>query len=53
MNKVTKVDGSDFEQSDEGIMIYGNEGTLRAEQPMYFEFMFALDLVKARRSTAS
>ncbi len=44
--KVTKEGGSDFVQASERIATFDNDGTLWAEQPMYFQFLFALDRVK-------
>ena len=45
--KVTKVDGQGFVQPAERIAVFDNDGTLWAEQPMYFQFLFMLDRVKA------
>lgn len=45
--KVTKEGSSDFVPPDERIATFDNDGTLWAEQPMYFQLLFALDLVKA------
>jgi haloacid dehalogenase-like hydrolase len=44
--KVTKAGASDFVPSAERIATFDNDGTLWAEQPMYFQFLFALDRVK-------
>ena len=47
---VTKVttDGSpDFVAPAERIAVFDNDGTLWAEQPMYFQLLFAIDRVKA------
>ena len=44
--KVTK-EGPDFVPVVERIATFDNDGTLWAEQPMYFQFLFALDRVKA------
>ena len=45
--KVTKEGGPDFVPPAERIAVFDNDGTLWAEQPMYFQFLFALDRVKA------
>jgi len=44
---VTKVGGSGFVPVAERIAVFDNDGTLWAEQPMYFQLAFALDRVKA------
>ena len=42
------TDGSpDFVPGDERIAVFDNDGTLWAEQPIYFQLAFALDRVKA------
>jgi phosphoserine phosphatase len=42
------IEGSpDFVLPNERIATFDNDGTLWAEQPMYFQFLFALDRVKA------
>ena len=47
VNKVTtKAGSSDFVQPAERIATFENDGTLWAEQPMYFQLLFALDRVK-------
>ena len=43
---VTK-EGPDFVPPAERIAVFDNDGTLWAEQPMYFQFLFMLDRVKA------
>jgi phosphoglycolate phosphatase-like HAD superfamily hydrolase len=44
----TTAEGSpDFVASHERIAVFDNDGTLWCEQPMYFQFVFALDRVKA------
>lgn len=45
--KVTKKDSPDFVPVAERIATFDNDGTLWAEQPMYFQLLFALDRVKA------
>jgi len=45
--KVTKEGSPDFVHVPERIAVFDNDGTLWAEQPMYFQFFFALDRVRA------
>ncbi len=45
--KVTTEGTADFVTPAERIATFDNDGTLWAEQPMYFQFLFALDRVKA------
>jgi hypothetical protein len=45
--KVTREGSPDFVPIAERIATFDNDGTLWAEQPMYFQFFFALDRVKA------
>jgi len=47
VNKVTKTGSPDFVPKPERIATFDNDGTLWAEQPMYFQLLFALDRVKA------
>ena len=47
VEKVTKEGSPDFVPVPERIAVFDNDGTLWAEQPMYFQFLFALDRVKA------
>jgi hypothetical protein len=44
--KVTKEGAPDFVPPAERIATFDNDGTLWAEQPMYFQLLFALDRVK-------
>src|SRR5436309_10303211 len=44
--KVTKEGSPDFVPVAERIATFDNDGTLWAEQPLYFQFLFALDRVK-------
>jgi phosphoglycolate phosphatase-like HAD superfamily hydrolase len=44
--KVTKDGGPDFVPPAERIATFDNDGTLWAEQPIYFQFQFVLDRVK-------
>jgi phosphoserine phosphatase len=47
VEKVTKEGTSDFVPPGERIATFDNDGTLWAEQPMYFQLFFAIDRVKA------
>jgi len=47
VEKVTKEGSADFVPPNERIATFDNDGTLWCEQPMYFQFFFALDRVKA------
>jgi phosphoglycolate phosphatase-like HAD superfamily hydrolase len=47
VEKVTKQGSPDFVSPDERIATFDNDGTLWAEQPLYFQFAFVLDRVKA------
>ena len=44
---VTREGGPDFVRPAERIAVFDNDGTLWAEQPMYFQLAFTLDRVKA------
>jgi phosphoglycolate phosphatase-like HAD superfamily hydrolase len=44
---VTEQGGKDYVPPAERIATFDNDGTLWAEQPMYFQLLFALDRVKA------
>jgi phosphoserine phosphatase len=44
--RVTKPDSPDFVPPAERVAVFDNDGTLWAEQPMYFQLLFALDRVK-------
>jgi phosphoglycolate phosphatase-like HAD superfamily hydrolase len=44
---VTRAGGPDYVPPAERIAVFDNDGTLWAEQPVYFQFAFALDRVKA------
>lgn len=46
VGKVTKAGSPDFVAPAERIAVFDNDGTLWAEQPMYFQLLFALDRVK-------
>jgi hypothetical protein len=45
--RVTRDGGADFVPPAERIATFDNDGTLWAEQPIYFQVAFALDRVKA------
>ena len=46
VEKVTTPGNPDFMPSEKRIATFDNDGTLWAEQPMYFQLLFALDRVK-------
>ncbi len=46
VRKVTKKGGVDFVPPPERIAVFDNDGTLWAEQPFYFQGLFALDRVR-------
>lgn len=47
VERVTQEGGVDFMPSAERIAVFDNDGTLWAEQPIYFQFQFAIDRVAA------
>jgi phosphoserine phosphatase len=47
VERVTKPGSPDFVPAPERIAVFDNDGTLWAEQPMYFQGMFLIDRVKA------
>src|SRR4030095_439275 len=47
VNSVTRDGGPDFVRVPQRIATFDNDGTLWSEQPIYFQFAFALDRVKA------
>jgi hypothetical protein len=47
IQKVAKESGPEFVPQAERIAVFVNDGTLWAEQPVYFQVQFALDRVKA------
>ncbi len=47
VDRVTREDSADFIEPRQRIAVFDNDGTLWAEQPMYFQLAFALDRVKA------
>ena len=44
--KVTEEGSSDFVPPEERIATFDNDGTLWAEQPMYFQLLFAIDRLR-------
>jgi phosphoglycolate phosphatase-like HAD superfamily hydrolase len=47
VESVTKKNAPSFVPPEERIATFDNDGTLWAEQPLYFQFLFAIDRVKA------
>jgi hypothetical protein len=47
VERVTKDGSADFIPVPERVAVFDNDGTLWAEQPLYFQLFFALDRVKA------
>jgi len=47
IERVTSVGSADFMPVPERIATFDNDGTLWTEQPIYFQFAFAIDRVKA------
>ena len=48
---VTTEGGADFVPVEQRVAVFDNDGTLWSEQPIYFQFLFALD--KAKRLAAA
>ena len=46
VDKVTKPGTPDFVPASQRIATFDNDGTLWAEQPIYFQFAFAIDRIK-------
>jgi phosphoglycolate phosphatase-like HAD superfamily hydrolase len=46
VDRVTREGGPDFVKPEERIATFDHDGTLWAEQPMYFQIMFAMDRVR-------
>ena len=44
---MTTPGGADFVPAEQRIATFDNDGTLWSEQPVYFQFAFVLDRVKA------
>jgi phosphoglycolate phosphatase-like HAD superfamily hydrolase len=47
VTRVTRPGSDDFIEPEERIATFDNDGTLWSEQPIYFQFQFALDRIKA------
>jgi len=47
VSRVTAEGGADHVTPSERIAVFDNDGTLWAEQPLYFQLLFALDRVRA------
>ena len=47
VTEVTAVGGPGFVPADQRVAVFGNDGTLWAEQPAYAQIAFAIDRVKA------
>ena len=47
VDRVTQEGGADYVKPEERIATFDHDGTLWAEQPMYFQIMFAMDRVRA------
>ena len=47
VNRVTQSGSKDFVVPEQRIATFDNDGTLWSEQPMYFQFLFAIDRVKS------
>ena len=47
VKRVTEKGSTEFVPSEQRIATFDNDGTLWAEQPMYFQFFFVVDRVKA------
>ena len=51
MKAVTEPGGKDFVAPPERVAVFDNDGTLWAEQPMYFQALFIIDRIKALAPT--
>ncbi len=47
VERVTKEGGPDFVPPPERIAVFDNDGTLWAEQPLYFQALFVIDRISA------
>jgi phosphoglycolate phosphatase-like HAD superfamily hydrolase len=47
VEKVTKKGSPEFVPAEDRVATFDNDGTLWAEEPLYFQFLFAIDRVKA------
>src|SRR5262245_217047 len=45
--RVTAEEGTDYVRPEERIAVFDNDGTLWAEQPIYFQVAFAIDRIAA------
>ena len=48
VTRVTKGGGPDYVEPKDRLATFDNDGTLWVEQPMYTQFVFAIDEVKAQ-----
>lgn len=48
VKKATTTGSADFVPPEQRIAVFDNDGTLWAEQPIYFQFFFVIDQVKAQ-----
>ncbi|HET6555386.1 MAG TPA: HAD family hydrolase [Dyella sp.] len=48
VKKVTTQGSADFVPPEQRIAVFDNDGTLWAEQPIYFQFFFVIDQLKAQ-----
>jgi phosphoglycolate phosphatase-like HAD superfamily hydrolase len=46
VERVTTPQGRDFVHPSKRIAVFDNDGTLWAEQPLYFQFVYAIDAIK-------
>lgn len=53
VDTVTDPDSADYVPPAERIAVFDNDGNLWAEQPMYFQFIYALDTFKAMAAADS
>ena len=47
VDRVTKSGGADFVPEAQRVAVFDNDGTLWAEQPIYFQLAFAMDRIRA------
>ncbi len=50
VSKTTTIGGPDFIPEADRIAVFDNDGTLWAEQPMYFQLIYAIDFIKKEAS---
>ncbi|TCI07440.1 haloacid dehalogenase-like hydrolase [Dyella soli] len=48
VHKVTTAGSAEFVEPEQRIAVFDNDGTLWAEQPIYFQFFFVIDQLKAQ-----